>query len=728
MDPLLVARLDARKGNEKWFDSEFSKKLGNTARSYLDAGLAALNFHCCDFDAVSDLVDLYAPVEDPKSFPLLDRNSPLNFRHPFTLTECQTLTTFLAQILFGGEQARSVEAQNPDDDAAAESINALLAWNDDKLGIYLQGWLWIWSAVVYNRGIWFERGDQICEVSFEDVEEENVLLDQEHAKDQNGNLRYKRNGDPVMAHPKRTRQRKKRTYSGYFNNLDLVSPYDFVCDPTYPFTRFQEGRFAGHRVLIPWNELKRRSELDPSDDQFVLPHVVSKIKTQKGSTVTPGSLGGVVSSALNQTRTFYDRQLRVANAAGIGGLGAGLIPGSDAVNKDDGGNVECFNLTIRVKPKMLGMYKDDDELELVNLLITNQSEVLSVNVMREEHDQYPYCVAEGKPNGHRQFSPGWGLVMKPIQDRIDMLNRVHSDAQARMGNILLIDQTKCDISNLLARDKNGLWIFRTEAGSGLPAEELVYQIPVKDVTAGYNDEMAMWVETGEKATGVTAFTQGQTEDPGQTLGQFDAVKQMAIGRISSTARLLSEQGLRPQTRRWVCNLQQFCPEEQMIRVIGRGSDFDPDNPPQKWKLIKKADIQGGMDVVAHDGALPGADTRIIAAASRAIEAYSGNPALAPAFDNKIPGAMDPVRILRELLKKSGLPVEDFSVTRQQAQQNLQAAQLAQGIGMPPPGTPAMQPGVPGAPPPPQTPQGIPSASTVPPVESAGSPQAHPGNL
>lgn len=717
--------MDSRDGNS-WYDSEFSKKLGTTARAYLDAGLAALNFHVQDFDAVSDLVDLYAPVEDPKAFPLVDRNSPLNFRHPFTLTECMTLTTFLAQILFGGEQARSVEAQNPVDDAAAESINALLAWNDAKNGIYLQGWLWIWSAVVYNRGIWFERAGQECEVTFEDVQEVDVLADEEHALDKDGNPRFKRNGDPVMQRPKRTRKRKLRTYSGYFNALDLVSPYDFVCDPTYPFTRFQEGRFAGHRVLIPWNELKRRSELDPSDDQYVLPAVVAKIKTQKGSTVTPGALGGVVSSALNQTRTFYDRQLRVANAAGIGGLGAGLIPGSDAVNKDDGGNVECFNLTIRVKPKNIGLYKDDEELELVNLLITNQSEVLSVNVMREAHDEYPYCVAEGKPNGTRQFSPGWGLVMKPIQDRIDMLNRVHSDAQARMGNILLIDQTKCDISNLLAKDKNGLWIFRTEQGSGLPAEELVYQIPVKDVTAGYNDEMAMWVETGEKATGVTAFTQGQTEDPGQTLGQFDAVKQMAIGRISSTARLMSEQGIRPQTRRWVMNLQQFCPSEMIIRVIGKGSDYDPDNPPQKWKLIKKADIQGGMDVVAHDGSLPGADTRIIAAASRAIEAYSSNPALAPAFDNTIPGAMDPVQILRELLKKSGLAVDKFSVSREQAQKNLQAKQIAAGMGTPPPGTPPMQPGAPGQPAP-MTPSGIPSASSLPPNPSASEPGAHPGN-
>ena len=113
-----------------------------------------------DFDAATDLVEMYAPIEDAANFSKLDRNSALNFRHPMTFTEMITLTTFVAQILFGGQQARSVEGQGEDDAQKADDVNALLSWNDAKLGIYMQGWLWCWAAIVYNRGVWYEDTDQ----------------------------------------------------------------------------------------------------------------------------------------------------------------------------------------------------------------------------------------------------------------------------------------------------------------------------------------------------------------------------------------------------------------------------------------------------------------------------------------------------------------------------------------------------------------------------------------
>ncbi len=682
MDPLIALRLSSAKGNEM-FDAAFAKQLGTIARQYIDAGLAALNYVIPDFDCISDKVQMFAPIDNPTTYAKGDRNAAINFIHPELYTEMQTLCTFLAQILFGGEQARSVEAKNEEDDNAAEAINALLAWNDAKIGIYLKGWLWIWAAVVYNRGVMYEKTAQDVNVSWEEIEEADITKEKVHGMNKAGQPRFNQKGEPIMVYPTRTRFRKKRTYSGFFNDVDLVSPYDFICDPTPPVSQLQEkARFMGHRVLIPWNELKRRSELDPDDDQYVLPEVVKKVKIQKGNVVTPGAIGGTQSGSQNCSRTYYDRQLRGANAAGIGGIGSGLIPGSDSVNKEDGGTVECFNLTIRIKPADIGMYKDDVELEMIQLLITNQADVLSVNILPNEHDQFPYAVAEARPDAHRQFSPSIGMAIIPVQNRIDNLNKVHADAQARMGNILIVDDTKCDVANLLTPDKNGLMIMRKAAGQGAAVADLVSQIPLKDVTANYNAEMQMWIDTARDTTGAHAFTQGQTEDPSQTLGQFDSVKQMAVGRISSIARILSEQAITPQTRRFVINAQQFMPSEMMIRVIGKGSEFDPDNPPQKWMLVKKADIQAGVDVVPHDGSLPGADNRVVAASSRAIEAYSTNPALAPAFDVTQPGALDPTRILRELLKKTGLPVERFSVTREQAMQNAQSRLAAQGTPQP----------------------------------------------
>lgn len=721
MDPLLSLRLDNSKDN-KFYDSVFANRIKSTARQYIDSGLSSLNFYIPDFDAATDLVEMYAPVVDAINYGRLERHAALNFRHPMTFTQLHTLTTFVCQILFGGETARSVDAHKDEEQKAAENINALLAWNDSQLDIYYQGWLWVWAALVYNRGVWFEGDGKDKTVTWEEVEELDFAQEAIPVFKRDGVTQRVRNGKPVMTYPTRTRLRMKRNYSGFKNTVHIVSPYDFISDPQMPVTRFQEGRFAGHRVMIPWLELKRRSQLDPEDDEYVIPSVVEKIKTQKGSTTAPAGLGQT--QGMNSSRTYYDRMLRGASATGMGGIGSGLVPGADGINKQDGGVCECFSMTIRQRPRALGMY-DDEEAGLITMLITNQADVLSVNVRTNEHDEFPYCIGEGRPNAHRQFTPGWALAIKPCQDRVDDLNLTHTTAQKRMGNILLIDGTKCDVSNLLSPDKNGLLIMRTPAGIGVPMEEVVGQIPLKDTTAGYNEEMAMWIDTAEKVTGANSQVQGETQDPSQTATQNDNTQQMATGRISGIARILSESALTKQTRRFVMNFQQYMPDEQMVKVIGKGKDFNPDVPIQKFQTVKKTDIQIGFDVVPHDGAMPGANSKIVAAATRAIEAISTNPLLQPMADDTIPGNIDLNQVFIDTLEMSGLPVGEYRITRDQAQKNLLAKQLAAGMGVQPPAGPQGAPPQSIAAPAPIDASGLPSASQVPPIPSAQPPS--PGN-
>lgn len=721
MDRLLAIRLDAKRSN-KFYDDTFANRIRSTGRQYLDAGLASLNYNLPDFDCATDLVAMYAPVVDAINYGRLERNAALSFRHPMTFTQMHSLTTFVSQILFGGEQARSVDAQKSEDEHAADDINALLGWNDSQLSIYYQGWLWVWAAICYNRGVWYEGNGQDKTVSWESVKELDFTKKQIPVVNRNGSLRF-REGKQVMTYPTRDRLKMKRSYSGFKNTLHIVSPYDFFADASLPVSRAKDWRFAGHRVMIPWFELKRRSELDPEDDEYVLPSVVEKIKTQKGTTTAPAGLGQT--QGMNTSRTYYDRLMRGAAPTGMGGIGSGLVPGADGINKQDGGVVECFNIIIRQTPKALNMY-NDKEADLISILLTNQSDILSVNVLTNEHDEYPYCIGEGRPDAHRQYTPGWALAVKPVQDRIDDLNFTHSTAQKRMGNILLIDATKCDVSNLLSPDKNGLLIMRTPEGKGVPTDEVVKQIPLLDTTANYNEEMQMWIDTADNTTGAHAYVQGQTEDPSQTATQFEGTQEMATGRVSSIARLLSEGALTSQTRRFVMNFQQYMPNEQVVKVIGKGKDFNPDLPVEKFQTVKKADIQIGFDVVAHDGSLPGANAKKVAASTRAIEAISTNPLLASIGDNTIPGSVDMTKLFVSVMEETGVPVNEFLVTRQQAQHNLQAKQLAAGMGVQgAAGVPPQLPQQNVAPPPPIDATGMPSAAALPPTPTAAPPPPGP---
>lgn len=730
MDPNIAKRLDSRKGNES-YDALFAGKVQQTAKDYIESGLRNLNWAVADFDAATDISEMLQPIDSivgtNGNFASVDRNSALCFRDPAGFTQLHVLTTFLAEILFGGEQSREVEAQKEEDSEKADDVNALLAWNDQKQKIYLQGWLWIWNAVVYNRGVWYEDTDQDCEVIREEVEEDDITAKPIIQKDEKGKIVRDADGKPIKTYPKRVRMRNKRVYSGFFNRLNIVSPYDFISDPSRSTLTFQEGRYCGHRVLIPWLELKRRSELEPSDQDYVLPHVVLKMKSTGTNAVVPAPVGGTV--GLNNSRTYWERTQRGGGIArgGIGGSGVGAGAGVDGVNKDDGGTIECFVLFIRARPKTLEMY-DDEEFEIIKILTTSTGDVLSVQCQPNKHDQFPYAFAESLPNAVRQFTPGWGLKCKPVQDRIDDLNVTHSTAMKRMGNILLIDPAKCDFKNLLTPDKNGLMILRTAEGKGVPMDEVVGQIPLTDTTANYNDEADRWERKMEDMTGANQYVQGQESGNDTTLGEFDATRKMATGRITSIARLLSEQGIMPQTMRWVSNFQQFMTGEQTVRIIGKSDDFDPENPGQKWKTIKNIDIQGQYDVVSDDPSLPGADAKIVAAAARTIEAYAGNPALAPAFDVKIPGSVDPVKVFRFMLRKSGLPVDRFAVSTEEAQKNtanaMQAAQMQGGQVEAPAGAagPVQPPTTPPLPPALPDEANLPQAGVLPPNPSAAPPQ------
>src|ERR1044071_4582855 len=96
--------------------------------------------------------------------------------------------------------------------------------------------------------------------------------------------------------------------------MELVSPYDFVCDPTLPLWRLNEMRFCGHRTVMPVTELRRRSKLNASHPSYVMPWAVEELveKAKKGvaqADAAVPSLPGVLPNPaeIRLSRTAYER-------------------------------------------------------------------------------------------------------------------------------------------------------------------------------------------------------------------------------------------------------------------------------------------------------------------------------------------------------------------------------------------------------------------------------------
>lgn len=738
MDQSLALRLNSR---SQFYDAELYRKLAKIAADYALNGLQAASYYYPDFDSAYDLANALAglPVgTNAQQFDrLFDRCTAKNFSHPAGATQIEVLATSISQILFGGETNRKVDARKDDDTTKAEAMNQLLAWNDQMNASYVDGYLWVWDSLIANRGIQYDFWETIYDIEKEPVEYE-IPSDKKPRKGQEQKTE------------KFTRYRTVRKKVGGFCKIVNISPYDFVCDPSLPLSRMNEMRFAGHRVVLTWQELKRRSELPVSDYHYVLPEVVKKLKNQKArkgiTAITPGS------TMVGTSRSYFER-MRRGNPTPEIGL-------TDKVNKDDGGTVECWCMTVRLRPKNFDIYEDDED-ELMEFLIAGETDLLSANVMDNRHGEYPYAVGEARPNAHQQFSPATALIMKPTQDVMDDLKWRHQEQVARSGQLLLVRGTKCNLEEMLAdTSRIRQAVTTTEDAEGTPLEEIVRQIPITDTTAKFPEEMSYWKDIMEEASGALPNTQGQTEDPSQTLGQYQDVAQMAMGRLSTKARNLSNRALEPQTRRIAMNMQQWMSDSQTIRIQGGQSDeYDPDEPQAKYLTVRREpldpearaameaayqqacqeaissgqvppepppeltqpDIQFAYDIIPHDGAMPGTDSRAVAAAARLIEA-SANPAFQQCFNPTVPGNIDPKALLVFTARKAGLPVKNFLISRKTAQENLQKQQAAQGLTPPPDdGTPPAAL-APVGPPPPQTPVGA-SAAILPATPSAEPPQA-----
>jgi hypothetical protein len=624
MDPLLAARIEG--------DPEFEKKVAKFVTDYLDFGQSALDYYSSDFDTAHDILMCYAPLTR-QDLENLERGHPKRFMLPMTATQITTMATYIAQVLFGDDSPHKVTGRGPEDDVAAEHMNQLLRWNAEQQPTFLLGYLWIQDVLTYNRGVFYNSWKPIYRIK---VEGETVT----HASvlDESGAPR------PY------SRLKKTRVPVGGYVKYEIVSPYDFVCDPALPLWRLQEGRFAGHRTLISWHELHRRSKLPPDHPDYVLPSAVDRLKQnnkndrKSSGPTTPGATGNATGTAGRdalQSRTAWERtrSLNPLNA--------------DTAEKNDHGIVEAHEMWIRAIP-VEQEFGEGEDSTVYQALVANRNIVLAINDSPLEHDEFPYSAAEGRPSGYYQFSPSWVLILKSLQDYVDYFKNRRQQAIGRtLGNIFIARPDKCNLTDFLNPDKEGLIIPVTD-GMTDRLDDVIKQVPINDVTQGFQKEMMDLVSFSETVTGANSNMQGQVDGDG-TATEFAGTQQMSAGRMSSVARMISVQGLVPQTRQITSNFQQFLSVPMSIRFVPNGLTT-PINLFSKRALDITPDvIQGKFDFVAHDGALPGTDGRKVAAMTKLLEVAVGFPQ----FFTPEPGNIDARAIILATAKAAGVNVENF---------------------------------------------------------------------
>lgn len=671
MDKILARRIQD--------DKDYRARIVKKAKDYLKLGRDSLAYWSNDFDTAYDTFMCYAPLSK-KDFEMLERGHPKRFIMPMTATQIETMAVYIAQVLFGQDTPWKVEGRSSDDEIPAEFVNQLLRWNAEQQQTYNQGYMWVRDTLLVNRGIFYNSWAPIFKPGMvhEEVIDPNDI-------------------DPETQQPRSyLRPRWKNNKIGGYNKLEIVAPYDFVSDPTLPLWRINEMRFTGHRTIIPVTELRRRSKLPMEDPMYVLPASVEELveKAKKGvaqADAAVPSLPGVLPTPteIRMSRSAYERTRALQPT------------GQQQADKADTGNVECWELWARLVPSDNGIYDDEpldstktdinDEPVIFQILIGGGDVLLSLNESTYMHGMYPYSVAEGRPNAHFQFSPSWAMILKGIQDYVDWLKNRHQEALSRtIGNIFVVDPSLVDVADFMNPEKEGLLITLKPEAYGRKIDEIIKQVPIKDMTENFHEEAMEFMQYAETVTAANSAMQGSLNgSPGdQSATQFSGTMQMGAGRMTSIARLLSSQALVPQAQQFVSNFQQFMDQAQSVRFKNQ----DMKNLPPEFQnagslMLSKDVIQGEFDFIAHDGTLPGTDGRKVAALSKVIEGM----AIAPQIFQPAPGNLDPRRVFYEAIKASGVSLSSLCYDSRQFQS-------PDAAGAPPPGPPGAPPTPPAAPP------------------------------
>lgn len=614
-------------------DQGFQERIKKIVLDYLVLGQMSLNYWSEEFDAAHDILMCYAPL-NKYDLESLEKGHPKRFILPMTTTQINTMTTFVAQSLFGDSTPWKVEGRGPEDEVPAEHVNQLLRWNAEQQPTYLLGYLWIQDILTFNRGIFYNSWQPIYDVDIVEV----PTVDPDEIDNETG--------EPVTY----LKAVKKKKVVGGYNRAELVSPYEFFTDPTLPLYRLHEHRFAGHRTTIPWAELKRRSELPVDHPAYVLPQAVDELrqkrkKKSKGSVVPIAK--GMASHAQTLSRSAFERTRATGN----------LI--QETADAKDPGVVEIHEFWIRLVPSDYRI-SDGNEPVLYQFVLGNQEVLLALNESTFKHDTFPYSTAEGRPDGYLQFSPSYVILLKALQDYVDYLKNRHQEAISRtLGNIFIAKTDKVNIADFLNPDKEGLIIPILPEAAGEKIDDVIRQVQINDVTREFTAEMKNFISFSENVSGANANMQGQVQGDG-TATEFAGTQQMSAGRLSSLARLISVQGLVPQTKQFVANFQQFLSQTMAVRFTS-SAETSPQFRGVTSLQVTPDLIQGTFDYIAHDGTLPGTDARKVAAMTRMLEAAEGFPQ----FFTPEPGNIDARAVMLAIVKASGVNVENFIFTKPQ---------------------------------------------------------------
>lgn len=253
--------------------------------------------------------------------------------------------------------------------------------------------------------------------------------------------------------------------------------------------------------------------------------------------------------------------------------------------------------TVRLVPKDWN-FGDKDTSELWKFVWTKGGQIMQAEPLGMLHGMHPYAMQEPNSLGYDFMSLSQGEMITVFQDILSWLvSSRMENVRSAINNSFVVDPARVEVNDIRS-STIGRIIRLKQSAMGLPIQEAIQQLQIRDVTGGHLADIQTIRMLADTTTGVNDNLRGiQTQGGRRSATEARMSMQAGATRLSQMAVRISSQAMSPMAKQMIMNVQQFMPPEMWIEMTG-------DKGAVGSKKITPDMIAGTYNFQVTDGSLP----------------------------------------------------------------------------------------------------------------------------
>ncbi|NJN71041.1 MAG: hypothetical protein HC801_12750, partial [Nitrospira sp.] len=358
------------------------------------------------------------------------------------------------------------------------------------------------------------------------------------------------NNEPIIGRTSRRRVIERVTaYQG--NKLYNVRPYDAYPDTRVSFLDVEKGEFFGIYMEAGSAALEEQAE-----QGYMIEGAVNALVKRPRGVAQDRDTGiePVILPNDQETDTWFS--------------------GTKKSSSDVHG---IYQYCIRIRADKWGLGDENHYEKWLFETDVDFSTLLSARPLGTYSQRFPWTLGQMEPDPYNLAVRGLPAIGEPIQRTIDWLINTHFFSVRRhLNDRYLFDPEAVDLASMLS-PIGGRLVLRKPEARGMRPDEILYQLPIEDVTRQNMQSLQVMIDFGQRIFGINDQIMGMLNTGGRkSATEIRTSSTFGVNRLKTQAEFLSGQCWGPQAAAMLQDTQQYYDADLKLRIVGSLGQFDPE--------------------------------------------------------------------------------------------------------------------------------------------------------